>query len=90
MKHLSIARYKQQNSFANHQGRNVALNVWFKHLHDHYPQDCTMDINEATLDKFEYLDLKEQRMIEESEKQIKFVDYIDGEEDEDNIRGEIL
>lgn len=49
-----------------------------------------MDINEATLDKFEYLDLKEQRMIEESEKQIKFVDYIDGEEDEDNIRGEIL
>lgn len=48
-----------------------------------------MEINEATLDKFEYLDLKEQRMIEESEKQIKF-DYIDGEEDEDNIRGEIL
>ena len=89
MKHPSIDRYKQQNSFANHQGRNVALNVWFKHLHDHYPQDCTMEINEATLDKFEYLDLKEQRMIEESEKQIKF-DYIDGEEDEDNIRGEIL
>lgn len=89
MRHLSIDRYKQQNSFANREGRSVALNVWFKHLHDHYPQDCTINVNEATLDKFEYLDLKEQNMIEISEKQIKFVDY-GGNEDEDNIRGDIL
>jgi len=50
--------YKQQNSFANREGRSISLNMWFNHIHDHNPSECPLNNHDATLDKFQFSDMK--------------------------------
>jgi len=47
--------YRQMNGHANSGGMNVALNVWFSHLHGHVPT-CTRSTPPLTLDMFQYSD----------------------------------
>lgn len=66
--------YKQINGHANYYQRNIALNLWFRHLHDHVPTDCSIADEDATLDKFHYSDEKEiENPIEEKKKKKKSV-----------------
>lgn len=45
------------------------MNLWFRHLHDHVPTDCSIADKDASLDKFHYSDEKEiENPIEEKKK----------------------
>ena len=43
-------------SFPNSNETNVALNVWWYKNNSYTPQDCTITAEEATLDRFTFLD----------------------------------
>ena len=49
-------RIHQVNSKANEMKQNVAVNIWFKHTKDHQPGTCKLSAEEATLDKFYFVE----------------------------------
>ena len=49
-----LIRYHQVRSY----DRNIAVNVWWKHVAQFIPQDCDMEPNQ-TLDKFKFSFLEE-------------------------------
>ena len=58
MHHL---RFHQVNSWKNKDGMNVAVNVWFQHKLKHRPTNCKLSPDEATLDKYVFSDLENQK-----------------------------
>ena len=40
---------------------NVAVNVWFQHKLKHRPKNCKLSPDEATLDKYVFSDLENQK-----------------------------
>ena len=55
-----ICRYKQSNSYSNEENQNIALNIWFNHLHDHKPTCDLVHDSEATLDQYQFSDQQEE------------------------------
>ena len=53
--HVIILRYHQVRSY----DRNIAVNVWWKHIPDFVPQDCDMEPNQ-TLDNFKFSSLEQE------------------------------
>lgn len=51
----------QVNSKANEQGQNVAVNIWFKHTHEHRPVNCVISEDDATIDKFRFSELEKNQ-----------------------------
>lgn len=67
--------FHQVNSKANEQGQNLAINVWFKHVHGHRPKNCDIPVEEATLDKYEFPD-DEQQDEEQPSRVERFEEYL--------------
>ena len=67
----STFRFHQVNSWANDQGMNVAVNVWFQHVRGHRPKKCKLSPEEATLEKYRFSDLERQKSEKEGEGQEK-------------------
>lgn len=55
MFHVINLRYHQVRSY----DRNIAVNVWWKHIPDFVPQDCDMEPNQ-TLDNFKFSSLEQE------------------------------
>ena len=51
---LTISRYHQVTSV----GRNIAVNIWWKHLQSFVPSKCDDMPPGATLDQFQFTSLK--------------------------------
>ena len=51
-----VTRYHQVSST----GRNIAVNIWWKHLHSFVPSKCDNMEKGATLDKFSFTSLEKK------------------------------
>ena len=47
-------RYHQVNSKANEQNQNIAVNIWFRHDPKHFPRDCELSEEKASLKNFHF------------------------------------
>ena len=56
-----LPRFHQVNSWSNDDGMNLAVNVWFKHMFNHQPKECKLAPADATLDKYKFSDLEQQK-----------------------------
>ena len=62
-----LYRYKQFNGFPNSEGQSIAMNIWFRHSHEHSPV-CrpTSDLS-STLDQYDFSDDQDIEGEEEEE-----------------------
>ena len=58
-------RYHQVNSEANEKQQNIAVNIWFTHKKDHRPIECYTQALDATIDKYVFRDLDEDKYAEQ-------------------------
>ena len=49
-----VSRYHQVTSV----GSNIAVNIWWKHLHSFIPSKCNNPSTDATLDQFHFSSLQ--------------------------------
>jgi len=65
--------------------QNIAVNIWFKHTKDHQPGTCKLSPEEATIDKYYFVELeKSQADIEgkappepnPSDKYVQYLEYL--------------
>lgn len=71
--------FHQVNSWSNDDGMNLAVNVWFKHLFNHQPKECKLAPADATLDKYKFSDLEQQKNAGKSnEKGPSFFELLEG------------
>ena len=47
-------RYHQVNSKANEQKQNIAVNIWFRHDPNHFPSNCELSEEKASLKNFDF------------------------------------
>ena len=55
----------QVNGQKGNTNENLLITFSFNHIHDHRPKDCTTDPSQATIDKYHFSTLDQEKMQQE-------------------------
>lgn len=64
------------NSFGGHAKESLFITFSFDHVHDHRPTNCSVNPNEATLDKYQFSELEIEEMKRQEADKIRHQGYL--------------